>query len=108
MTADTTPAAETAQERWARTRSIGRTGFIWRYGVVAWGLPGGTVTAIYRVIQLHARGTEWSLHVIRPLWESVAGIFVACGIVGYLLGAWLWDACESQFAPDDDAASRGP
>jgi hypothetical protein len=99
MTTETS-APLTAQERWARTRLAGRTGFIWRFGVIAWGLPAGTITACYHVIHLHARGTAWSIAEIRPLWESVAGLMVACGIAGYLLGAWLWDACESHFAAD--------
>jgi hypothetical protein len=107
MTTETS-APLTAQERWARTRGGGRTGFIWRFGVIAWGLPAGTITVCYHVIHLHARGTPWSISDIRPLWGSIAGIMVACGILGYLLGAWLWDACESHFAPDSAPPSPLP
>jgi hypothetical protein len=100
MTTSETAAPLTAHERWAKTRTLGRTAFIWRYGVVAWGLPAGTLTDCYHVIHLHERGTAWSLAAMRPMWGSIAGIMFACGVVGYLFGAWLWDACESHFAPD--------
>src|SRR5580704_8035554 len=99
MTTSEAPAPQTAQERWARTRTIGRVAFVWRYGVVLWGLPAGTITACYHVIQLHTPGTAWSIAEIRPMWQSIAGVMIACGIVGYLIGAWLWDACVTRFAP---------
>jgi hypothetical protein len=99
MTTSETSPPQTAQERWAKTRTIGRSAFIWRYGVILWGLPVATITACYHVIQLHARGAAWSLAEVRPMWQSIVGIMIACGIIGYLFGAWLWDACESHFSP---------
>jgi hypothetical protein len=34
---------------------------------------------------------------VRPLWLSIAALLAVCAIVGYLLGAWLWDFCEARF-----------
>lgn len=96
----------TAQARWAKVRSGGRAIFIWRYGVVGWGLPAGTLTACYHVIHAHARGAAWSVAALRPLWESIIGLMLACGCVGYLLGAWLWDACQARF-PLEPGAGEG-
>ncbi len=91
--------ARSAQARWARTRSVGRTAFVWRYGVAGWGVPAGTVTSCYHVIHAHTPGAAWSIAGLRPLWQSIAGLMIACGVVGYLFGAWLWDACETHFTP---------
>lgn len=91
--------ARHAQARWQRTRSGGRAAFVWRYGVVGWGLPAGLLGAAYHVLRVHALApsTPWSLAAMRPLWTSIGGLLVVCGAVGYLLGAWLWDFCEARF-----------
>src|SRR5262249_7265501 len=71
-----------ALARWTRLRSNGRAAFLWRYGVAGWGVPCGIVTVAYHAIKEHAL-----------VWSAVIGLFVACGAVGYLLAAWLWDEC---------------
>lgn len=98
----TKPIAEPqahAQARWARTRAAGRRAFIWRYGVGSWGLPAGALTAVYHILKVRAStpGMALSVAAVRPLWLSITTLFVVCGIVGYLLGAWLWDYCEARF-----------
>jgi hypothetical protein len=100
MTTGTTSetVARRAHERWLRTRAAGRVSFIWRYGVIGWGLPAGVFAAGYRVLQFRARSsTPLSLAALRPQWGSLAGLLVISGVVGYLLGAWLWDFCEAHF-----------
>jgi hypothetical protein len=89
--------ARQAEARWRRTRAGGRSAFVWRYGVVGWGLPAGLLAAVYHVARAGALGGSWSPAAIRPLWGSIAGLLVVCGVVGYLLGAWLWDYCEAKF-----------
>ncbi len=79
--------------RWTRLRAGGRTAFLWRYGVVAWGLPCGVVTVAYHI--LSARGIVWT---------AVMGLLAACAAVGYILAAWLWDECEARY-PHMDADS---
>lgn len=92
-------AVAQAQARWARTRIAGRRAFVWRYGVASWGLPAGALTTVYRVFRLRAStpGLALSLAAVRPLWLSIVAVFTVCGVVGYLLGAWLWDYCEARF-----------
>jgi len=88
-----------AQERWARTRAAGRRAFVWRYGVAGWGLPAGALAAAYHILRVRAStpGMALSVAAVRPLWVSIVALFVVCGMVGYLLGAWLWDYCEARF-----------
>ena len=51
------PPAATAERReaelrrWERMRAQGRTHFLWRNGVLGWGLPAALLTAVYKVIQ---------------------------------------------------------
>jgi hypothetical protein len=88
-----------AHERWARTRAAGRRAFVWRYGVAGWGLPAGALAVVYHILRVHAStpGMSLSVAAVRPLWVSIVALFVVCGVVGYLLGAWLWDYCEARF-----------
>jgi hypothetical protein len=90
-----------AQARWTRTRAGGRRAFVWRYGVVGWGVPIGALAAAYHVLRVRALtpGMPLSVAAVRPLWTSSLALLVVCGIVGYLLGAWLWDYCEARFGP---------
>ena len=37
--------------RWRKLRAGGRSAFVWRHGVVGWGLPAALVTAAYKVIE---------------------------------------------------------
>jgi hypothetical protein len=92
--------ARRAQERWLRTRAAGRSSFVWRYGVIGWGLPAGLFAAGYHILRLRAASPNpgpLSLAALRPQWESLAGLIIVSCVVGYLLGAWLWDFCESRF-----------
>ena len=88
-----------AQARWARTRAGGRGAFVWRYGVAGWGMPAGALAAGYHILRTRAMNPGMPLSVagVRPFWMSIAALFIVCGVVGYLLGAWLWDYCEARF-----------
>jgi hypothetical protein len=102
VTTGTTSATEArhAYERWLRTRAAGRSSFIWRYGVVAWGLPAGVFAAGYHILRIRASSpAPLSMATLRPQWATLAGLLVVSGVVGYLLGAWLWDFCEARFTP---------
>jgi hypothetical protein len=98
-TTKATSQARAAQERWARIRAAGRTAFVWRYGVVGWGLPAGLLASVYHILQVRATTPGFALSVagVRPLWMSLGALLGVCAVVGYLLGAWLWDFCEARF-----------
>ena len=89
--------AQQARTRWLRTRDVGRSAFVWRYGIVGWGLPAGAVSAAVHIVRVHGSNSPWTLEAVRPLWGSVAGLLCVCAVVGYLLGSWLWDFCEARF-----------
>jgi hypothetical protein len=89
--------AQQARTRWLRTRDAGRSAFVWRYGIVGWGLPAGAVSAFVHVVRVHGSGPPWTMEAVRPLWGSVAGLISVSAVVGYLLGSWLWDFCEARF-----------
>jgi hypothetical protein len=67
-------------------RAGGRSAFLWRYGVAGWGVPCSIVTVAYHTLRERA-----------IVWSAVVGLFVACGAVGYLLAAWVWDECEAHY-----------
>jgi hypothetical protein len=62
-------------------------------------LPAGALTTAYHILRVRAStpGMQLSVAAVRPLWLSIVALFVVCGLVGYLLGAWLWDYCEARF-----------
>jgi hypothetical protein len=62
---------------------------------VAWGLPCAIVTIAYHI--LHVRGVAWT---------AIAGLAVACGTIGYILAAWLWDECEAHYDRGGPANER--
>jgi hypothetical protein len=89
--------AQQARTRWLRTRDAGRSAFVWRYGIVGWGLPAGAASAFVHVMRVHGSGPPWTVAAVRPLWGSVAGLICVSAVAGYLFGAWLWDFCEARF-----------
>lgn len=83
--------------RWERMRAQGRTYFIWRHGVVSWGVPAAILTMGYKLFE--ARGLAWSLSV--PLSGDLHNAFVLIAValpaLGYLLGGWLWTQGEERY-----------
>lgn len=91
--------------RWARLRDGGRSAFLWRNGVVGWGLPAAVVTALYKVVEV--QGLAWPPTLsdeLRPALVLIALVFPA---LGYLFGGWLWAQGEARFGARLDAAARG-
>ncbi len=109
---DTRDAAATAEadarRRWAAQSAHGRSAFIWRYGVLGWGLPAALLTIAYAVIQEHGLG--WRAAMQEPYSAKLrAGIAVAVVLfpaVGHLLGRRLWDAGTRRFGAGDPPAAR--
>ena len=89
-------ARAAAIRRWEQRRAGGRSHFIWRSGVVGWGLPAALLTGFYKVFQ--EQGLAWP-HDLSPHLRVALGLIgVACPVLGYILGAWLWDQGEANHA----------
>ncbi len=74
-------------ERWAKTRQIGRSRFIWRFGVFAWGVPVGVIWAIAMAAM---RGWD-QLPIFLPF------ALIGFPIGGYVFGVWIWKISESKY-----------
>lgn len=87
---------DVAVRRWEQRRATGRSAFIWRNGVVGWGLPAALLTAVYKLIQ--EQGLVWPPHALSPeLRLALALIAIAFPALGYIFGAWLWDRGEAGY-----------
>ena len=108
--AQATQAAARAHtiRRWERLRANGRSYFIWRNGVVGWGLPAALVTAIYKVIE--QQGLVWPPALSRDLQSAFVLIAVVFPVLGYVFGSWLWTQGEAQYRRlrDPDHGTRDP
>ncbi len=84
--------------RWEERRSAGRSSFIWRYGVLGWGLPAALMTIAYGVVK--ENGLAWHA-VEQPFsFKLRAGIALAVVMfpaIGHLLGRRLWEAGEERY-----------
>jgi hypothetical protein len=86
---------EASMRRWERERSRGREPFIWRRGVVAWGVPAALVTIGYKLYQEHLlSGGAVLTHQARMGIIVSAVVFPLCG---YLFGRWLWMSSEREY-----------
>jgi hypothetical protein len=75
--------------RWERTRSGGRTRFIWLWGVVAWGVPWGVLMTGFLAALATDRHQAVSWIIALPLPLGPIG--------GYFFGVVLWHRVESQY-----------
>ena len=84
--------------RWEERRSGGRASFIWRYGVLGWGLPAALMTIAYGVVK--ENGLQWHAAEGPFSFKLRAGIAVAVVMfpaIGHLLGRRLWEAGEARY-----------
>lgn len=74
-------------EKWTETRKMGRSRFIWLYGVLGWGL---------------IAGVPWSvLMAFQQGWERLPYLFIA-GITGFPIGGYffaalIWKISEKKY-----------
>jgi hypothetical protein len=86
-------------QRWERARSLGRTAFVWRYGVFAWGIPAAALTIAYKVFQEHG---ALSPEVLGAPFSQKLRIAIAISLVffpalGHMLGQKLWQQGEAKY-----------
>jgi hypothetical protein len=84
-----------AVARWERERSRGRSHFIWRRGVVGWGVPAAMLTIAYKAWQLHALGGAFAM--TNDLRDGIALSVVVFPLCGYMFGSWLWTREEGEY-----------
>ena len=90
------PADVAALRRWERLRANGRSSFVWRNGVVGWGLPAAIVTALYKVID--AQGLAWPVMLSPGLRHALVLIALVFPALGYMFGGWMWTQGEARHA----------
>ena len=73
---------------WAKTRSIGRTKYIWLYGVVAFGVPAGIVAAFV---------AAWGKPA-EELYSTMRINLIMFPIGGYWYGAHMWKTWEAKYS----------
>ncbi len=81
--------------RWERNRARGRATFVWRQGVVGWGLPAALLAIGYKFVQEH--GFVWSTEISPGLRTGIALAIVVFPFCGYLLGGRLWEVGEANY-----------
>lgn len=81
--------------RWERNRARGRTNFVWRNGVMGWGLPAAVLTIAYKFVQEH--GFVLSSTLSHDLRIGIALALIVFPFCGYLLGGRLWDVGEANY-----------
>ena len=89
-------ARDEALRRWEKMRAQGRSAFVWRNGVVGWGLPAAAVTGAYKVIQ--EQGLGWPPELTDGLRTALVLIALVFPALGYILGGWLWAQGEARHA----------
>jgi hypothetical protein len=86
---------DTADARWERQRAMGRRAFVWRYGVLGWGLPAALLTIAYAFIR--EQGFTWSAGgASSRLRVGIVITLVLFPVIGHLFGGRLWDARERE------------
>ena len=92
-------------DQWEQERASGRTRFIWRRGVLNWGIPAALLTVLYKVVQ--EQGLIWSPRLTESLRIAIVIAVIVFPLCGWLFGRWLWDTGETRYRarvrgePDD-------
>ena len=74
---------------------MGRQTFIWRHGVVGWGIPVALLTVVYKLIK--EQGFVWSLVMSDDLRMGIGVAIIVFPACGYLFGRWMWATGEANY-----------
>jgi hypothetical protein len=84
-------------KRWEKTRRMGRTHFVWLFGVLGFGLTMGVCLPV----AIAAVGSYLPGNIV-PGWErlpySLSVCLILSPLVGYFAGLTMWQVTESQYA----------
>ena len=80
---------------WEQRRAGGRVSFIWRYGVLGWGLPAALITVAYAVIKEH--GLAWDGPFTTKLRVGIALAVIVFPAIGHLMGRRMWESGEERY-----------
>ena len=85
-----TDKEKAARQKWDELREkLGRKGFIWKYGVIRWGI----LTAILSSLMMGAwKGWE-------HLYVSLPVALIVFPIGGYFWGSMVWASMEKKYTP---------
>ncbi len=79
-------------ERWAKLRERGRSRYVWRYGVLAWGLTTGVM---------------WALVMAgRHGWDSLP-LYLAFGVPGFSAGGYLFGVLTWEWSGRSGGVNAG-
>lgn len=82
-------------KRWEKTRSRGRTRFVWLNSVVGWGIPVGLFWAVWMMFWEEGFVfSEWSL---RSFLISLGVAIVFFPLTGYFGGISSWNVMEKKY-----------
>jgi hypothetical protein len=88
-------APQIADPRWEKRRAMGRRAFVWRYGVLGWGLPAALLTIAYAFTR--EQGFSWSADAASSkLRAGIVLTLVLFPALGHTFGARLWEARERE------------
>jgi hypothetical protein len=82
--------------KWQKTRQLGRTKFIWIYGVVLWGITTGVLWTMFMVaffLWLGGADVSLSKHPLFLMTLNVIGFMYG----GYFWGKMVWDVLEKAY-----------
>ena len=88
-------ASGMSDARWEKQRAMGRGAFVWRYGVLGWGLPAALLTIAYAFIK--EQGFSWSAGAASgKLRVGIVITLVLFPVLGHAFGGRLWEARERK------------
>ena len=92
---DARDARVDSMQLWEQRRAGGRASFIWRYGVLGWGLPAALITVAYAVINEH--GLAWEGPFTTKLRVGIALAVIVFPAIGHLMGRRIWASGEARY-----------
>jgi hypothetical protein len=82
--------------RWEKNRAMGRRDFVFRRGVLGWGVPAALITIVYKVVQ--EQGFVTAPQLTAALRTAIIVALVVFPLCGWIFGRWLWTAGEARYS----------